>query len=62
MNTDPRQKGKNYKWVWILNDKYFIGCIKEDDIYKDTVEDIETRFDTPNYELDGSYSKGKIIK
>ena len=46
----------------MLNDKYFIGCIKEDDIYKDTVEDIETRFDTPNYELDGSYSKGKIIK
>ena len=46
----------------MLNDKYFIGCIKEDDIYKDTVEDIETRFHTPNYELDGSYSKGKIIK
>ena len=30
----------------------FIVYIKTDDIYKDFVEDIETRFDTSNYELD----------
>ena len=26
--------------------------IKTDDIYKDIAEDVETRFDTSNYELD----------
>ena len=31
----------------------FIVYIKTDDIYKDIVEDVETRFDTLNYELDG---------
>ena len=30
----------------------FIGSIKTDDIYKDIVEDVETRFDTSNYEFD----------
>ena len=30
----------------------FIVCTKTDDIYKDIAEDIETRFDTSNYELD----------
>ena len=30
----------------------FIVYIKTDDIYKDIAEDIEIRFDTPNYELD----------
>ena len=30
----------------------FVGYIKTDDIYKDIVEDVETRFDTENYELD----------
>ena len=35
-----------------------IGYIKTDGIYKDTA-DIETRSDTSNQELDGSFSKGK---
>ena len=30
----------------------FIVCTKTDDIYNDIAEDIETRFDTSNYELD----------
>ena len=30
----------------------FILYIKKDDIYKDIAEDVETRIDTSNYELD----------
>ena len=30
----------------------FIVYIKADDIYKDTAEDVETRFDTSNFELE----------
>ena len=30
----------------------FIVNIKTDDIYKDITEDVETRFDTSNYELE----------
>ena len=37
----------------------FIFHIKADDIYKDITEDIETRFDTWNYESDRSLPKGK---
>ena len=37
----------------------FIIYIKTDDIYKDRTEDIETRFDTSNYELDRPLPKGK---
>ena len=33
--------------------------IKADDIYKDIGEDVETRFDTSNYELDRSLPKAK---
>ena len=40
----------------------FIVNVKTDDIYKEIVEDVETRFDTSNYELDRSYAKGKIKK
>ena len=32
--------------------------IKIEDIYKDPVEDVETRFDTSNYKLDRSLPKG----
>ena len=37
-------------------------CIKTDDIYKDIAEDVETRFDNSNYELDRSLPKGKTNK
>ena len=37
----------------------FIVYIKTDDIYKDITKDLETRFDTSNYELDEPLTKGK---
>ena len=40
----------------------FIVYIKTDDIYKDIVEEVETRFDTSNYELDRPLPKGKNKK
>ena len=40
----------------------FIVYIKTDGIYKDIIEDAETRFDTSNYELDRPLSKGKNKK
>ena len=58
--------------VWLFKPKYgekaklcymntdsFIVYIKKDDIYKDIVEDVETRFHTSNYELDRPLPKGK---
>ena len=36
-----------------------IVYIKTDDIYKDIAEDVETRFDTSNYELDRPLPRGK---
>ena len=40
----------------------FIAYIKIDDIYKNIAEDVETRFDTSNYELDRPFPKGKNKK
>ena len=40
----------------------FILYIKADDIYKNIAEDIETRFDTSNYELDRPFPRGKNKK
>ena len=40
----------------------FIIYIKTDDIYKDIAEDVETRFDNLNYELDRPLPKGKNKK
>ena len=37
----------------------FIVYVKTDDIYKDIVEDVETRFDTSNFEIDRPSPKGK---
>ena len=42
-------------------DSFFI-YIKTDNIYNDIVEDVETRFDTSNYELDRSLPQGKYKK
>ena len=36
----------------------FIVFIETDDIYKNIAEDVETRFDTSNYELDRPLPKG----
>ena len=40
----------------------FIVYIKADDIYKDITEDVETRFNTSNYELEKPLLKGKNKK
>ena len=45
-----------------LDTDSFIAYIKTDDIYKHTAEDVESRFDTSNYELDGPLLKGKNKK
>ena len=53
--------GEKSKLCYMDRDS-FIVYIKTDDIYKDIAEDIETRFDTLNYELDRPLSKGKNKK
>ena len=40
----------------------FIVYIKTNDIYKDIAEDVVTRFDTSNYELQRPLPKGKNQK
>ena len=40
----------------------FIVYIEIDDIYKDIAEDVKTRFDTSNYELDRPLPKEKYNK
>ena len=40
----------------------FVVHVKTDDIYKDIAEDVETRFDTSNLELDRPLLKGKNKK
>ena len=40
----------------------FIVYIKIDNIYKGITEDVDTRFDTSNYELDKPLPKGKYKK
>ena len=42
-----------------MDTESFIVCIKTDDIYKDIAEDVETRFDYSNYELERPLPKGK---
>ena len=50
--------------IWLCNIKIqwkssFNVFIKTYDIYKDIAEDVETRFDTSNYELDRPLPKEK---
>ena len=44
-----------YRYIYIV-------YIKTDDIYNDIAEDVETRFDTSNYELDRPLPKEKKKK
>ena len=39
-----------------------MDTVKADDINKDIAEDVETKFDTSNYELGRSLSQGKNKK
>ena len=48
-----------YIYIYILY-VYIIVYIKTNYIYKDIVEDVETRFDTSDYELDRALLEGKI--
>ena len=48
--------GEKAKLFYMDTDS-FIVYIKTDDIYKDIAEDVETRFYTSNYELDGPLPK-----
>ena len=45
-----------------MDTKSFIVHVKRNDIYKDIAEDVETRFDTSNFELDRSFPKGRNKK
>ena len=40
----------------------FIVYVKTDDIYKDITEDVESKFDISNYELDRPFPKGQNKK
>ena len=37
----------------------FIVHVKTDDVYRDIAEDVETRFDTSHYKIDGPLPMGK---
>ena len=50
--------GENAK-LYYMDADMFIVHVKTDDIYKGIAEDVETRFDTSNYELERLLPKGK---
>ena len=53
-----RKYGEKGKLRYMDADSYIV-YIKINDIYKGIAEDVETRFDTSNYELDRLLPKGK---
>ena len=53
--------GENLKLCYMDTDS-FIVHVKTDYIYKDIPKDVETRFDTSNFEIDRSLLKGKDKK
>ena len=53
--------GKNAKLCY-MDTGSFIVHVKTDNIYKDIPEDVETRFDTLNFEIGRSLPKGKNKK
>ena len=53
--------GEKAKLCYMDTDS-FIAYIKTNDIYKDIAKDVETRFDTSNYELERPLPKGKYKK
>ena len=64
LSTLELSKISMWALIWLCNFKTwwksgFNVCIKTYDIYKDIVEDIETRFDNSNYELDRPLPKVK---
>ena len=53
--------GENVKFCY-MDTGSFIVYVKTNDIYKDIAEDIETRLDTSNFEIDRPLPKGKSKK
>ena len=53
--------GENSRPCYMGTDR-FIVHLKQEDIYKDTAEDVETRFDTLNFELERPLLKWKKKK
>ena len=45
-----------------MDTERFISHVKTDDIYKGIAEDVETKFDTSDYELDRPLPKGRNKK
>ena len=50
--------GEKVKLCYMDTDSLIVN-VRTDDIYKDIADDVETRFDTSNYELDRPLPKGK---
>ena len=50
------------KFWYDMDKDCFIVYLKTDDIYKEIAQDVETRFDTSDYELDRPLPKGKKLK
>ena len=53
--------GKKARWCYMDADSCTV-YIKTDDIYKDIVENVETRFDTSNYELECNFLRDHCLK
>ena len=53
--------GENAK-ICYMDTHSFIVYVKTDDIYKDSGEDVETKFDTSNFEIDRTLPKEKNKK
>ena len=53
--------GENVKLCYMDTNSYIVH-VKTDYIYKDIAEDVETRYDTSNFEIDRPLPKGKNIK
>ena len=53
--------GKNAKLCYADTDSLIVD-VKTDDIYKDIVQDVETRLDLSNYEIDRPLPRGKNEK
>ena len=55
------KSGKNTNLCYINTDS-FIVYIKTEDVYKDVGEDVETRFDTSNHELESNSIDRPLVK
>ena len=54
--------GENAKLCYIHTDSFIVHVKKKKNIYKDIAEDVETRFDTSNFEIDRPLPKEKDKK